>query len=414
MMPSLSTAIHFASAYLFDFSGHTALSLGALISVALTADKQQNALARSHHFFIIVFVCLLIVALRGTNNTGYLRGSATLLIDIAVPYAVFAASIRNPTSQNRITVSLCIAGGMLAMIGIFEILTSWPTFVAMNEHLGLHPLLLVAKFRGGRLRSAGPMGESTEMGFVLVFCLLATIASRQSFKDARAHALVAGLIGVGLLTPQSKGAWIGAGVGMIALAAHRSSLARPGKFVIAAVLGASFLLLASIYKPGEDPSQGSGAYRTRLLRRGLEEFWKAPMVGDTLQSVINHMQDLKQGEHIVDFVNSYLYFALTLGAFGLLAILLGFLIPIVRAWTMRRNRSGEERPRQFAAFCFSCFVSSMAMFAFTSFIHRAVLLLMMFSVALIRDQSRRHLPSAGINSKTQRPERVNVGSHRAS
>jgi O-antigen ligase len=82
-------------------------------------------------------------------------------------------------------------------------------------------------------------------------------------------------------------------------------------------------------------------------------------------------------------VNSYLYFALSLGALGLLAIVIAFLVPIVRSWRMRRPRGERDRANEFAAFCFSCFISSMAMFAFTSFIQRAVILLMMFSVALI-------------------------------
>ena len=144
------------------------------------------------------------------------------------------------------------------------------------------------------------------------------------------------------------------------------------------------MFAASTYSSGEDYSQGSVGYRARLLKRGVEEFWKSPIVGDNPQSVVARMQDLQQGEHIVDFVNSYLYFALTLGAVGLIAILVAFVIPIVRSWRARRLAGGEPLTGEFSAFCFACFISSMAMFALTSFIHRAVILLMMFSVALAR------------------------------
>ena len=402
MMPALGEALRVASAYLFDVSAQTALSLGALASLGLRGGAKPKDPGSNQFFSVTIFVCLLIVEVRGTTLTGYVRGTAISLINLGLPYAVCIASSKKPDFQSRITVALSIAGGMLAMIAIFEILTSWPIFVVMNEHLGLHPSLLVAKLRGGHLRSAGPMGESTEMGFILAFCLLAAIVSRQGFRQASGYALTLGLIGVGLLAPQSKGGWIGAGLGIVALAAYRSTLARPGKFILASIFGGAFLYAALVFHPGEDPSQGSGVYRTRLLQRGAEEFWRSPLFGDNPPSVIVRMQDLRQGEHIVDFVNSYLWFALTLGALGLLAIIIAFLVPIVRAWRLRRLRGERDRVNEFAAFCFSCFISAMAMFAFTSFIPRAVILLMMFSAALMPRQ-RRH---GAASVKTRRADLV--------
>ena len=120
----------------------------------------------------------------------------------------------------------------------------------------------------------------------------------------------------------------------------------------------------------------------------MQEFWQKPLLGDNAQSVLDRMEDMKQGEHIVDFVNSYLWFTLTLGALGLAAIVIAFLMPIVRAWRMRNPQTDRRRSDDFAAFCFSSFIASMAMLAFTSFMPRAVLLLMMFSVALTRTKSQ--------------------------
>lgn len=388
MLPALSEPVRLASAYLFDVSAQTAVSLGALASLALRRSTERNVPSNNHYFFWIIFLCLLVITIRGGTPITYIRSTVTLLVQFGMPYACFVSGMRKADASRAVAVALSIAGGMLAMIALFEIRTSWPLFAAMNDHLGLHPSMLVAKLRGGLLRSAGPMSESTEMGFILVFCLLAALASRRSFRRASGYALTTGLIALGLVAPQSKGGWIGAGIGIIAFAAYRSTLARPGKFLAAIGAGGIFLYAASVYHPGEDTSSGSGVYRARLLERGMQEFWQKPLFGDNAQSVFARMEDMKQGEHIVDFVNSYLWFALTLGALGLAAIVIAFLMPIVRAWRLRNPQNDRRLSDDFAAFCFSCFIASMAMLAFTSFMPRAVLLLMMFSAALSRTKSQ--------------------------
>ena len=398
MMPELNAPLTVGSAYLFDLSAQTSLSLGALASLALRGGAERGAAGKSHFFFMTIITCMIVIMMRGATLTACIRGTAIILVDFGIPYLVFFAGARKPESQSSILVTLSLAGAMLATIGIFEYITSWPTFVVINGHLGLRPSLLVAKFRAGHLRSAGPMGESTEMAFILVFCLLATIASRRNFKGVAEYTLVCGLISIGLLAPQSKGGWVGAGIGIIAVAAYRSTFARPGKFIAASTLSAVFLSVVWVFHAGNDPSNGSSAYRARLFKRGMEEFWQRPIFGDTLSSVMKRLQDLKQGEHIVDFVNSYLYFALMLGAIGLIAVLSGFMVPIARSWMLRSVKNEEGSTIDYASFCFSCFISAGVMFAFTSFIHRAVVLLMMFSLALTRRRRR-------FNNRTQRKKR---------
>jgi len=62
----------------------------------------------------------------------------------------------------------------------------------------------------------------------------------------------------------------------------------------------------------------------QLLHRGMEEIRKHPFFGQTLNSALDNLQDLRQGEGIVDIVNGYINYGLTLGYTGIVGLILAF------------------------------------------------------------------------------------------
>jgi O-antigen ligase len=78
-------------------------------------------------------------------------------------------------------------------------------------------------------------------------------------------------------------------------------------------------------------------YRETLLERGLEEAHKSPLVGVDLETLTYRLRDMRQGEGIIDFVNSYLYILLVTGLVGLAAFVTALTWPIYDIWSARRR-----------------------------------------------------------------------------
>jgi O-antigen ligase len=75
-------------------------------------------------------------------------------------------------------------------------------------------------------------------------------------------------------------------------------------------------------------------YRERLSERGWEIVMRHPFFGD--QFPYPEMEDLRQGEGIIDFVNSYLQVALNYGLIGLSLFLSFILLGISRIFARTR------------------------------------------------------------------------------
>jgi O-antigen ligase len=102
----------------------------------------------------------------------------------------------------------------------------------------------------------------------------------------------------------------------------------------------------------------------------MQEFWKNPIIGDNYANVVARMQDMVQGEGMVDFVNTYLYFALFAGAVGLVIFCVSFLVPMARLVTIRRALPPGSAEREVAGFCLAVLMSAAVMIVFTSYLKR--------------------------------------------
>jgi len=195
---------------------------------------------------------------------------------------------------------------------------------------------------------------------------------------------------LGLIVSQSRGAWIAAGVGyLVRLLLQR----RFGLLGIIAPIGLlAWAISGSVSGEGQlgqllgKSGQGefTAQYRSRLLDRGLEEIGKHPM-GQTPEGLQITMDDMRQGEHIIDFVNSHLYIALVTGVAGGLLWLGLWIYPITASMsTKSRLRKQQQMPLELpAAGLAACFVALL----FTSPIDRnpsMVALVLGFIAAMIR------------------------------
>ena len=117
---------------------------------------------------------------------------------------------------------------------------------------------------------------------------------------------------------------------------------------------------------GGNVDNGNVIYRERLWDRSWQIIQDSPFLGD--QGAMLKMQDLRQGEGIIDLVNTYVGILLDNGFVGLALFLLFILSAVFKAWAgNRRTMSSDEDLCLMGASLVACIIAMLAMFEIGSF-----------------------------------------------
>ncbi|WP_081504223.1 O-antigen ligase family protein [Sphingomonas sp. PAMC 26621] len=393
--PALQTQVQAGGLWLFTWSLQSTFGLGGLI--ALFTTRKDPVTGRSGmNLALLLFLTLVIaIATRETAVSNWTRQTVMLVCTYGVPAFVIANCLRSEVGRQTLLVTLAGLGCMLAVELVYEARAHWPLYAGLADRYGLvRGGVFIVKFRGGAMRAYGPMDEATNAGFTLVILFAAALACNTLFKKGGFRYLIPAIILLGVAAPQSRGALIGAGVVILAQAFYRYGAAGLGKAVaILAPIAAVYYARRSATGPLTD-AESTSDYRSQLFTRGMQEFWHHPIAGETMARVYAQMDDLRQGEGIVDFVNTYLYFALATGIIGFIAFCFVLLLPIGQLLTKRRNLLADPATGAFAGFAFATFVAGSVMLIFTSIQQHPMILM---------------LALAGAVSAIQRPRSVSLG-----
>lgn len=390
-IPSIVTELSAGSVPLISYSLHHSLTLGALAALVFSPGRLPKHPMWTNAPLIVILLLLAVMSARGTSFTNGLRQLTSLGLTFALPIYVVTRSLKSLKDVRLLLISLAAAGAMLSVVVLFETRSSWPLYELLDSKYGIIQQGVIVKFRGVFMRAYGPLGEATAMGYVLVICLGAAIASRRAFASSIAATCIPILIAVGLFAPQSRGGIVGAAIVFVVALFYRDGIRGLSRFALAGMLIAGAYMGGALVDRAMGGKVAAGMtaandtvdYRQRLLDRGLEEFYKNPITGDSYDNVVRRMSDMVQGEGIVDFVNSYLYFALFSGFFGFVTFCLVF---ICSAWLMLRRRNNIE-PKSFnmdvTGYCLALVISSMFMLAFSSFMGKpAILTIMLLQIGI--------------------------------
>jgi len=371
LVPSLDISAFVGGLKLFQFGVLDALAVGSAVAIYVS---RQKARPRIQSDIAAMSVCLVIgMALgRETSLTNVLRSTCDVVLDLGLPYYILSRGLRNKEDVRAAMLWLACGGLALSAVLIFEVSRTWPLY---NELYGLYqiPTTILVKMRGGAFRAYGPFGEATSTAMVLAMCLVALYLLREQFRSWLHHALLLGVAFVGMSAPQSRGAWIGFFIALAAADVFRGRYFSLCSKLIVVGAAVAVILSAAQLSPELSESVGlsggssaTAEYRERLLDRGMEEFWQSPVIGFPPAEVRNRLEDLKQGEGIVDFVNTYLWMGLIAGVIGVMILLAAFLYFLGSIWRNQR-RMIDTAADPTAAFTFSCIVMVMEMLFFTSF-----------------------------------------------
>ncbi|WP_380879051.1 hypothetical protein ACFB49_20070 [Sphingomonas sp. DBB INV C78] len=390
MMPMLGKPIIIGSLYLFPLSTVLMLSLGAIATMWMKPGRSSPHRIWTDIPFWIVFLLLFFIAARDQSATSVMRQFLIVGFAVIPPYYLVSRLVRSVEDARRPMLGLVLVGSICSVILAFEAVRFWPMYVELVTRFDVEGAVAShVSMRAGLLRASGPMLQSTAMAFVMSLCLLSGYALRRAFPTKFHWFAMLAVLAVGMIAPQSRNAWLGVATGLVMVEMFRGHVMRMGAVLafFGALGGIVYVAVADNDRVAESvgasgTATGTAEYRQQLLRRGLEEYHKAPLLGAPAEVVNSRLQDLVQGEGIIDYVNTYLYLALFSGAVGLGAFLLALVIELATLGLQRPRWRKFPAELDIAAYAFGSIVMVAQMLIFTSFGDKAVTLyLMSFAIA---------------------------------
>jgi len=316
--------------FFFEIGYLRLLALAVLLPAYLLLRIQHDTVAfgrvLSDKFVAGYLILNFALHLWADTFTNSLRvGVFYAFIDVFLPYYVASRSLKNLQHFRDALMAFVVASLILSAVGAFEFARHWLLYRPLENVFGIHWGYGNYLARAEVLRAQASTGQPIPLGYVIAVATCFYLFLSRSVLNRSLWGLGMLLLGAGLVVPFSRGPWLGAGVMLLAFVATGFAagrrLATVG--VLALIAVPAFLATSS----GSDflnllPFVGyidaaNVSYRQRLLEIGVRVVLQRPLFGAFDFIYSPSMQELKQGEGIIDIVNTYLGVALSSGLIGL-------------------------------------------------------------------------------------------------
>jgi O-antigen ligase len=274
-----------------------------------------------------------------------LRRGVLFLLDVYLLYYAISRTCQSRRKMVDAAAAFCLACAVMAALAFFERTKGWLLYVDIASRWGTDPNAAYYLVRGGSVRAQVSAGHSIALGYLLAVGFGFWLYLR-SHIESRIHRVgVTLLLWGGLFGAFSRGAWLGgATIYFTFIAAGPRAVSRLVKGISLALVIAGLVAVSPIGNQILEliPTMGKPAdiYRHRLAERGWEVVLSHPFFGD--QFPWPEMEDLRQGEGIIDIVNTYLGAALEYGFIGLFLFLSFILLAMIRAYARARELSRSD------------------------------------------------------------------------
>jgi len=341
----------------FNLSHARILELLILLPAFFVLIRRSGTLAFGRTWpDMVLGVYMLLTAilyLRETSVTDTLRQAFYLFIDVFLPYFVISRSLKDLQAFREALLSIVLAIMVIALLAIFETTKHWLLYHSLIGVLELEGSLDYLG-RDGKLRAIVTAGHPIALGYLIAAGMGLYLFLQRSIRKKFVRWLGMALLAAGLIAPLSRGPWIGAVVLLaVFTATGRYAVRRLMSLAVAAVLALS---LIAVLPGGErvtnllpfigKTEQGSIQYREKLITNSMIVIERNPWFGSIDYLSTPEMKAMRQGQGIIDTVNTYIGVTLETGIVGL-GLFVGFfaltLLGIYRAMRSIRDRGSEER-----------------------------------------------------------------------
>ncbi|MFO1338055.1 MAG: O-antigen ligase family protein [Burkholderiaceae bacterium] len=327
------------------------LTLALLLpALALTRPdpRRPGLLGVGADWCVLAYMGLqLLVVFRFASFTTVIREVVIGSLDTLLPYWVFSRVFVDRARLREAMRGFVLMALVLAVLAMVESVKHWPFYDAVPEAWGIDWDMSVFLERAGLLRAKASAGHALVLGFVLVMAL----GFWGSVKPSGGVWAGLGYLGLagGLAASLARGSWVGAGLlVMVQVVLGPQPVKR---LLLAGFAGAAAVAVATQIPalqsfvdllPFIGHSEGETVdYRRRLVELSVDLILQSPWLG--VPGYANYLEELRQGQGIIDIVNSYISIGLTTGVLGLASFGGMFLAAIVPLLRLRgRLPAGDE------------------------------------------------------------------------
>lgn len=307
-----------------------------------------------------------------SSATALARMAFLQSLDLVLPYWALSRCLSRRGDLQAALFGLVVMAMIVAALAVFETLKSWPLFVAVEQAWGVNWGLSIFLRRGEFLRAQGGLGHSLVMGYCMVILLGLWLWARSFVHQKWLVGLGWMVLAGGLWASLARGAWVGA----LLLVVLLFSLGRRPLVKLSAAAGLSAVaVLAILHLPFLEPmvrylpfvgdiDNQNIDYRTQLLEVSLALLEQSPWFG--VPGYMNYMEELRQGQGIIDIVNSYIAVALGYGLVGLSLFLGAFVGALFKLWRVRQKYGPQDEAGQLAVHLMAIVLAVMAVIATVS------------------------------------------------
>jgi hypothetical protein len=308
--------------------------------------------------------------------TNLLRRAVIFLIDVYVLYYSVSRCCHSRTLISEAMAAFCLSCAILSLVGLFEFARHWLLYVDIAARWSDNSAGGFYLLRGNELRAQASSGHPLALGYLAAISSGFWLYLKSFIQHRSARIAVTLVFWAGLLAAFSRGPWLGAIIIYFAF-----SLTGPRSFRRAfwAIFASSAICAVILISPlgeriatvipflGGSVDSGSTAYRERLAERTWELVQQSPFFGDQL--AYSKMDDLRQGQGIIDLVDTYAQVALFYGLIGLALFMLFILLAARRALAASRSsKQGDVSISLLGGNIFACILGTLVMLASCSFI----------------------------------------------
>lgn len=340
--------------YFFTIDYFRLLSLAVLLPAAISLHRQAAAAgsrATATDKILAAYIILnAILQFEYIPLTGTLRGALVVVTDVVLPYYVVSRSLKDLQSFRDALMSLAVGAMILAAISIFEMARHWLLYSKLDTALGILWEYGDYLDRDDSLRASATSGQPIVLGYIMVVAFGFLLYLRRTIPSLALWLAGLALIVAGEVTPLSRGPWIGFVAVLLAfLALGHKAGTRLGTLALVGLLASPLLFTTAIGEKIIDLlpfvgtiETGNIGYRQRLFELSLQIIGYSPLFG--MPDFLIYLEELRQGQGIIDIVNSYLIIALNSGLVGL-SLFLSF-FGVIMVGIFKRMRSLEKTDEQ--------------------------------------------------------------------
>ena len=235
-----------------------------------------------------------------------------------------------------------IGAMVMSTIGIFEFVKQWLVYQPLSDAIGVDGGMGYLA-RGGNLRAIATTGQAIILGYVIAIAISIYLFLDDSVKSKRIYWLGFLLLIGGEISPLSKGPWVGAVVAvLLSTLLGPNAVSRVFKVLVSVACVFVILLFTDYgdtvisYLPFVGKlDEGSLDYRKLIIEKSIDVIYMNPFFGSN--DYWMYLEDLRQGQGIVDIVNNYIGVALNCGFVGLFLYLSFFVCAFWRTAVRMRK-----------------------------------------------------------------------------